>query len=132
MTQYSISKSLLIKSQETALKAKGQGLRHSYRVGAVLFNGKKRVVNAKTNTAKTHPALLPFTKYPFLHAESNCIISHGIDNCRGLCLVVSRVLRNGTIAMARPCLVCEALIKYVGISEVWYSNWEGRYECLKI
>ncbi len=129
--QSAISKSVLIKSYETALSAEGVGPRQCYRVGAVLFSGKRKFVNAKTNTGKSHPALKAFTNFPYLHAETNCVLSHGLDNCNRLSLCITRVRRDGQRTMARPCATCEAVIKHVGIQQVWYSNWNGEYECLE-
>jgi len=101
-----------------------EGLRN-FKLGAVLFD-KGVIINAKGNCTKTHPGLRHYTPWPVLHAESRCILSHGLDNCDGLELLVVRINKTGNVTMARPCDVCGELIKDVGIKRVWYSDWEGR------
>lgn len=96
-----------------------------YKLGAVLFDKRGRIINAKGNSRKTHPILLKYSPYPYLHAESNCIVSHGTDNCSGLNLLVCRVTPGAHLTMSYPCSACLALIREVGISKVYYSDWEG-------
>lgn len=94
------------------------------RVAASLIQGTNNN-RVWTNNAKTHPALLPFTPWPYLHAESNCLIHYGLDNCEDLALLVIRVLKSGELSMAKPCEVCTKLIKYAKIKNVYYSDWNG-------
>lgn len=115
----------------TALRADGVGHRNNYRVGAVLLKGRK-IVNAKTNTGKSHRILAAFTSFPLLHAETNCVVSHGFDNCDGLSIAVARVHKNGDLSMARPCPTCEKVLKEVGIKKVYYTTWNGKWECEKL
>lgn len=100
------------------------GLRN-FKLGAVLFD-KGVIINAKGNTRKTHPGLRYYTNWPILHAESRCILSHGLDNCNGLELLVVRINKAGLLTMAKPCPVCQELVSDVKIKRVWYSDWEGR------
>jgi tRNA(Arg) A34 adenosine deaminase TadA len=97
-----------------------------YKLGAVLFDKRGRIINAKGNSRKTHPLLLRYSNYPYLHAESHCIVSHGLDNCRGLSLMVCRCDSSRRLTMARPCVACLRLIQEVGISKVYYTDWEGK------
>lgn len=113
---------ILKKAIETAKKT--EGLRN-FKLGAVLFD-KGVIVSAKGNCTKTHPALRYYTPWPILHAESRAILSHGLDNCHNLELMVVRINQTGDLTMSKPCKVCQELIKDVGIKRVWYSDWEGR------
>ncbi len=113
-----------------AISSEGTGKRNSYRLGAVLYDRVGKIITAKTNRKKTHPALSRYTDYPYLHAETACIIGHGLDNCTGLSLIVVRVLRDGTLAMSKPCDVCQAVKARAGLDEVYYTTDGGQIECL--
>ena len=93
----------------------------NFKVGAALYNGSV-LMSAKANSYKTHPKLLPFTNYPHLHAEQAVILSVGFNQCHGTTLFVSRVLKDGNIAMAKPCEVCQELIRYAGVRRVFYTT----------
>ena len=116
---------------KVALSSKGVGSNRNYRVGAVLFDKRHRVYAAKCNSYKTHPILSSFTAYPHLHAESSCILHHGLDNCSGLALLTVRVRHpNNQLTMSKPCKVCQNVISKVGISSVFYSDWTGNIQKL--
>jgi deoxycytidylate deaminase len=120
-----VPKRILEVARATALASKGTGKNRNFKVGAVLFKGKK-LVAAKSNSYKTHPLLSPYTNYPCLHAESYALISHGLDNCEGLDLLAVRVRKSdGELVMAMPCKVCQEVIKEAGIRHVYYTNWKG-------
>lgn len=112
-----------------ALAGKGAGGKTGYRLGAVIVN-KKKIEAAKFNCLKSHPKLCKYYPYPYLHAEAHAILSLGLDNCCNKTLYVVRVLRNGQLALAKPCNSCLTLIKDVGLKEIYYSTSEGfeRYE----
>ena len=100
------------------------GSRKTYRLGAVLVN-KNSIVSVGNNSYKTHPMLKYRTKWPFLHAEQQAIIRHGLDNCEGKDLYIVRVLKNLEYAMSYPCSVCRKLISDIGIKNVYYTNVKG-------
>jgi tRNA(Arg) A34 adenosine deaminase TadA len=97
-----------------------------YKLGAVLFDKRGNILNVKGNCRKTHPALSKFTPFPYLHAESYCLISHGLDHCRGLNLFVTRLDSTGRPTMAKPCSVCSSLGRFVGLRSLIYTDWEGK------
>lgn len=112
-----------------ALSFCGSG-RNSFRLGSALVY-KNKILAAKHNSGKTHPGLLRFSRYPFLHSESNTIISVGMDNCEDTSLYVVRILRDNSIALAKPCAACMALIQHVGISKIYFTTGYG-YEFIRI
>lgn len=123
-------KRLIQRAKEEAEKSHGVGRSNSYRVGACLFNG-PYVIKAKHNSYKTHPSLLSYTPYPYLHAEAACILGHGIDNCRNLNLLVVRVrCPNNQLTMAKPCESCMRLIKDAKVNQVFFTDWKGELQCL--
>lgn len=89
-------------------------------------------VRTRNNCLKTHPFLTKYTEYPYLHAESNVVLSYGVDNCKGLDIYVTRTLKDGSVTMAKPCKVCMRILKDVGIRKIYYTNWKGKVECLKL
>jgi tRNA(Arg) A34 adenosine deaminase TadA len=117
--------------QKVAHASPGTNPRGSYRLAAALLR-RGQIIKVKTNTYKTHPELKKFTEWPFMHAESNCIISHGIDNCAGMEICVVRTLKNGTLNMAKPCEICTALMKKAGIKRIHYTDWDGQLMCSEV
>lgn len=129
-TEKALSQRLVDIATGVALTSEGIGKRNSYRLGAIIFD-KKRVLCAKPNIRKTHTVLSKFSKFPYLHAETNCILSHGLDNCNGKSLLVVRVAMDDcTLRNSLPCAVCSSMIKLAGIKKVYYSNNEGEIKCL--
>lgn len=92
---------------------------YKFRHGAALFSRKH--ITAKPNLLKTHPWLERFCRFPYLHAESNAILSKGIDNCSGFSMVVLRIFKNGDLAYSKPCPACLALCASVGITTVYHT-----------
>lgn len=108
---------------EAASKSKGVGgnKKQSYRLGASLID-RPFIICSKSNSYKTHPFLAKYSPFPCQHAETAVILSHGLDDCKGLSLYVLRITRTNQIAMAKPCKICQALIEEVGISECYYTT----------
>lgn len=106
-----------------SMAAPGVGGKHgnSYRIGACLMRG-DQVLEVRHNSYKTHPYLARLTKYPHLHAESHCILAHGIESCRGTIMYVVRTLKDGTLANAKPCEVCQGIMLDVGVRVCYYTQ----------
>lgn len=115
-------------AKNAALSSEGVGRNDNYRLGAVLLNSRGRILSCRSNSRKTHPLALKFSRYPFLHAEAHAITSAGLDNCKGGMLLVVRTRADNSLTMARPCSSCQALINYVGIKDVLYSDWSGQIQ----
>lgn len=127
-----INHNLILRMVEQAKASSGVG-GNGYRLSACIVDKKgNQLGNIKTNVRKTHPTLIRYGPYPFMHAECNAILGIGYDNCRGNDLVVIRITRTRTpqLSMSRPCGMCERLAKDVGIRRIHYSNWEGKIESL--
>ena len=116
-------------ARAVAMTGVGTGPRRSFRHGAVLVK-KNRVVSVGLNSMKTHPILSRFTLWPYMHAESNAIIRHGLDNCEGLGLYVVRIDRNNDYMMSKPCRACRGLIEQAGLSDTYYTDERGRFHGL--
>lgn len=118
-----LSKRIIEAATQAAIETDGI---KRYKLGAVLFDRRGRIINAKGNSRKTHPLALRFAPYPYLHAEAHCIIHHGLDNCNGHNLFVTRVGSSGYHTMSEPCEHCRSLLKYANVANVYYTDWNGK------
>jgi len=90
------------------------------RIGAVAIR-KKNIISVGHNKIKTHP-LISRNNYRKLHAEVSCIVGGDRDQLRGATMYVYRQDLNGELAMCKPCLMCQAILKEAGIKEVFYVD----------
>jgi len=122
-----------------------------YRLGAIIVNYKDQIISAGHNSYKSHPiqarlamkvmsmnqitsSSVPCgpkiinSKKIFLHAEIITLIRSPIT--QNMILIVGRILKNGKLAMAKPCEICQEYIKETGIRETFYSNQYGEWQVL--
>ena len=45
---------------------------------------------------------------------------------------VIRFSKNGSITMAQPCPYCQKFLRQYGVKRVFYTNWDGEWESLKL
>jgi deoxycytidylate deaminase len=101
---------------------------HKFRVGAVIFDG-KRIISRGHNHAnawssKLHPR---FKKWnTSIHAEAMAILN-ARRRLKGKSIVVVRINRNGDYMLALPCEHCMSYLQYVGIKNIMYSINEEPY-----
>jgi hypothetical protein len=65
------------------------------------------------------------------HAECRALVGwRHYDHPERLKVVVSRYKKDGTVAMAKPCINCQAALWRAGIlaRHVWYTNEEGKLQ----
>jgi deoxycytidylate deaminase len=98
-----------------------------FKLGCVIVKGSK-IVSVGTNNIKTHPK----APHPFfsLHCEVAAILAARQD-LSGCEIYVYREIKNGTPALAKPCIYCLPFIKESGIKETHYSIKDG-FETRKI
>lgn len=124
----------LVKLQELAIqqatKSLGIGSNRNYRLGAVLFDKKRRVVAAECNSYKTHPMVLEFSLYPSLHAEMSCLVHYGLDNSAGCDIIVMRIRKDNSLGCSKPCSSCMEALKFAGVNKVYYTTSKGELQCL--
>jgi len=103
-----------------------------FRLGAVLAYRNQVLSTGHNDMAKTHPLQQKYAKnISFalgLHAEVDACLGVPKTDLYGADLYVARILKNGKIAMAKPCRICQRFILDVGIRRVYYSfsneGWE--------
>lgn len=107
----------------TAMKSK----HHKARVGAVLVKHNK-IISAKTNIGVKGE--MPFlygtcAERRVLKNPPKCAIMDSI-------LYVARVKQDNSLGLAKPCSLCEAMIKNRKVKEVYYTTDNGTWEHCKI
>lgn len=107
-----------------------QGIKR-YKLGAVLFK-RNRIFATGGNRRKTHPALVRYSAFPYLHAESDCVLRHGVAESKNCNILVVRIDVLGKLTMAKPCDVCLSFLRASGIREVYYSSWDGSITSLSL
>ena len=105
-----------------------------YIMACAIFN-KKSIISIGVNKALSWKKDVPskFKKWPTsIHAEVDAIHKARKKNLKGCSLLVVRFLKDGNLAMAKPCNFCMSYINYVEISNICYSNDKGLIEEIKL
>ena len=109
------------------------------RVGAVVCEG-KTIISTGHNSTKTSPLQHQYNFYrhfndyesssPQIHAEINALSrligKKGISWDK-VSIFVYRELKNGDPGCSRPCPACMALIKNLGIKNIYYIDENGDF-----
>lgn len=97
-----------------ALKESLKGRHETHKMGAVLYKG-GRVIARRSNMSR------PFgCSNRGFHAEERLIKCCDKKHLKGAVMFIARTNNS----MSRPCAVCWALIRSVGIKKVVYRNWD--------
>lgn len=112
-----------------ATKEAGKSIFERARMGAVVSN-KNRILSCGHNEIRHYKNCPTPRKWKnSLHAEQSAILkmlNKGRHNeLIGSTLHVSRILKDGTPALAKPCELCQDLIIAVGIKRVFYTTENG-------
>lgn len=94
------------------------------RVGAVITKGGRVLASACNKLRYSRRNDRP---WPSMHAEESAILKvlrhpAGLRKLQGATLYVSRVKKDGTCGLAKPCKDCQDLIDSVGIKKVIYTE----------
>lgn len=96
-----------------------------FRLGAVLARKSRVISTGYNDMGKTHTLMQKYARNMAftlgLHAEVDACIGVPKAELLGADLYVVRILRNGKVAIAKPCKVCQRFIADVGIRSVYYS-----------
>lgn len=112
----SVDLAKLKEAEKHALKSSVQ----PYKVGAVIYRGKK-VISAGRNKWKTHPWQAKFnTRSVSLHAEVDAILTamradHDLSGCT---IAVSRIRHDKNIGASYPCYECMKALSHVGVYKI--------------
>lgn len=93
---------------------------------------KHKIVSSGCNSTKTNPTQKRFNVHRFdvdtphtIHAELACLlplINRKDINFSDVSLYIYREFKSGELALARPCASCEALIRSLGIRNIYYTG----------
>ena len=101
---------------------------HHHRHGAVLVKG-SRVINTSPNKSKFNSFASRFypkeKQWATIHAELGSILNVERKNTEGATVYVVRVSAKDELRMSKPCEMCQAAMKWVGIKKVVYSTNKG-------
>ena len=126
---------ILTKSHKTyfkAAKAIAEMSDFKQKIGAVVVY-KHKIISSGKNSYKTNPLQKKYNKYRFkedagrhcLHAEINALLPLiGRDDIdfSHVSLYIYRQYKNGDLAMCRCCESCMALIRSLGIRNIYYTG----------
>lgn len=89
---------------------------------------------------KTHPRNLqfgyrnkrnqPINNIIGIHSELAAVIKLGRQDLNELDIVNTRIDRNNQLALAKPCVGCQDMLKQLGINRIFYSGNNGKFEQL--
>lgn len=95
----------------------------TFKHGAVLAKGAS-ILNLGVNKNQFHSFAARFRDVPChatIHAELSCILGVDRESTLGSTVYVVRINPQGEWRMSKPCCMCQAAMKHVGIKKVIYS-----------
>lgn len=103
---------------ELALEVDDSGVDHQL---CALVVDKNRVLSVGYNSHKTHPISVG-TPLQQLHAEMHALLQCSPEDLRGIDVVVARGRNSGKPGLAKPCTVCQNILRRFGIKRVFYTT----------
>lgn len=99
------------------------------RIGCIIVKGSK-IIGRGVNVMKSHPKQKYLnnkyrgfnTKNSFLHAELNAVMTSQTD-LEGAVIYIYREDNNGVMCCCKPCPACEFVLRQVGITTVYYTDY---------
>lgn len=96
-----------------------------FRLGAVIARRNKVISTGFNQMSKTHPAMERYNTNKYLlglHAEIHACLGVPANLLYGADIHVARILKDGSVAIAKPCSVCYNYLKAVGIRNIHYTR----------
>lgn len=99
-----------------------------FKLAAVIIQKNCRIAVGINYRYKTHPSCREFDPHKTVHAEINAIMrTVNKDKLKGSTIVVYRQDNHGNSAMARPCDMCEKMLRKYGVKKMIYTNNNGTW-----
>jgi len=107
--------------------ARNESFKSNFRVkiGAVLVHGRKPISVGHNIPTKCNPQIKRFDRFKTLHAEIGACIGIEKSLLKGSILYVYRERHDESVAMAKPCIMCETFLRTYGIKKVFYTIDNG-------
>ena len=67
-----------------------------------------------------------------LHAELGTVLGLDRSVTQGAIIYVARINKEGTKRMSKPCNMCSAALRHVGVKKVFYTTSKGTIEEIKL
>ena len=74
----------------------------------------------------------PHTGNATLHAELGVILGMDRTKTQGATVYVARINSDGDRRMSKPCSMCEAAMRHVGVKKVVYTDRDGTIESMRL
>lgn len=106
----------------------------NYRLGSVVIQRRKILARA-FNTDKTHTLTntdMYAEKWKGIHAEIAACLKVSKSQLEHADVYVVRIMKNGAMAMSRPCHICKAVLSRFGIQRVFYSISDDEYGVMEL
>ena len=102
---------------------------HNQKMGACILK-KNKVISVGCNQRyKTHPFIRRFDPHKTIHAEMAAIFSiKDKSKLQGATMVVYRKKYGDIPGLARPCSICQDIMRFFGITNMIYTTNEGTIE----
>ena len=115
---------------------------HGQHLGAVAVYKDKFILARAHNTSKTNPTQYYYNRYraqeksnimskpPRSHAEIDLFrrIRYLNIDFKHVTVYIYRELKNGQMAIAKPCKACEQCLRDLGIVKICYTDYDGVVE----
>lgn len=104
---------------------------YKFHIGAVVFKG-KRILSSGHNDIRS--SRITHKNYNnSLHAEQAALLPLKWSDLKGCSILVIKCSKTEkSLSNAFPCDMCQTLLKYVGITDVYYSSERGTIEYASI
>lgn len=93
---------------------------------------KNRIISVGYNLSfKTHPLAKKYNhRFCSIHSELKCIknFPYPLDYLSKCYLINIRIMKNGKLGMAKPCIRCQRLLEDFDIRHIIFSNENGEFE----
>jgi deoxycytidylate deaminase len=110
------------------------------RHASFILNKEKIISIGINHPNKTHPRNLqfgyrnkrnqPINNIIGIHSELAAVIKLGRQDLNDLDIVNTRIDRNNQLALAKPCVGCQDMLKQLGINNIFYSGNNSKFEKL--
>ena len=96
---------------------------HRTKMGAVLTRRGVVINTGRNSKVRTHPESKAFSRS--VHAELDAIIGIDRHHVVGGTMWVYRAHRDGSLALAKPCIHCREVLSLAGVRMVIYTTEKG-------
>lgn len=101
-------------------------VRSSRHAAAIVYKG--QVLSYGLNSLKSHPIMMKFGRNEgaiYLHAEMDAIVKtiniYGVDILKKCDIYVTRIKKDGSVSLSKPCKGCQRAIEFFKIKRTFHT-----------